>query len=236
MAGRPTPLPGWWCPKSQVGGSIALLIRTRHEHSALLPPTVLLKGFKRQLNLNEKQQWRFSIPTTSWNVWVFPHPLRSFSPTPLDNSSFYFLLLYTSSSSASHLSCKIKRLIWANGRGGCGVCAIIARRRQSSGAHMPTATRLLHTPLTLLTCLLRFTEESPSDWTFPPLSLPHPQILPPSHWFQTSSSWPDSPTTWLFSRTDNPPPPFFSSFFFPLARDRGRVHVWMDSCSGPSPW
>lgn len=49
----------------------------------------------------------------------------------------------------------------------------------------------------------------------PPLTQPlllcvfllSPQILPRSHWFPTSSSWPDSLTTWLSSRTDNPPQP-----------------------------
>lgn len=47
-----------------------------------------------------------------------------------------------------------------------------------------------------------------------PLTQPllSPQILPQSLWFQTSSSWPDSLTTWLSSRTDNPPLPH--SFFW----------------------
>lgn len=74
-------------------------------------------------------------------------------------------------------------------------------------------------------------EESPSDSTSPlflsPLALSlslSQQILPPSHWFQMSSSWPDSPTTWLSSRTDNPPQPL-PPISFSLAWYRGGRHV-----------
>lgn len=64
------------------------------------------------------------------------------------------------------------------------------------------------------------------------------QILLRSRWFQTSSSWPDSPTTWLSSRTDRaprplprprprPPTQFTLHIFYFLAGKFGLLHGFL---------
>lgn len=51
------------------------------------------------------------------------------------------------------------------------------------------------------------------------------QILPLSRWFQMSSSWPDSLTTWLFLRTDNPPQPLPPVFTRSVLRENTRLFI-----------
>lgn len=51
------------------------------------------------------------------------------------------------------------------------------------------------------------------------------QILPLSRWFQMSSSWPDSLTTWLFLRTDNPPQPLPPVFTHSVLRENTRLFI-----------
>lgn len=61
------------------------------------------------------------------------------------------------------------------------------------------------------------------------LSSPHcfslfQQILPLFHWFQMSSSWLDSLTTWLSSRTDNQPQPLPPFFVCLVQRENTSLH------------
>lgn len=51
------------------------------------------------------------------------------------------------------------------------------------------------------------------------------QILPLSRWFQMSSSWPDSLTTWLFLRTDNPPQPLPPVFTRSVLGENTRLFI-----------
>lgn len=159
-AGRQTPRPGWWCPKSRVGGGIALLMYPYHEpplherscthRRATLPPTFyhthikMLRDFGAIFISRWKMDDIFLESLQMFNLLNLPRHLPSSIPFP-----FFFYFYHMSTELC--IDHRVKEIYWFMQRGRLWsvLLSVIIRQRCRSICCTHTLRNMLTHPPTL---------------------------------------------------------------------------------------